>query len=344
MRPPFPPRTTKTPCRRVAPPGRMRRSDRGTPLVALILGALLAPSLLLAPAPAAAHAPGAPPEDGVVPLSLASEDPDGVRVYRVSNPAGLGVVRYWVNGTMTLDYRPWHVQLVQPSGSVFPFYADVGVTSDGDLSGGGAGDGAVYAGGPGGSVQAPALRPYEEPLAIFWRDHPPGTDGWLVVAWANQPDPISFDFHWPAGTSVSFEAEGVPAAYELKDFQGGVRAGAPLAVAVNAGDSLTFQPAEGQLWGYFFVWRSTGVGHGRLVVDRAGDGLHREMSFDALPTTGCVCTEWHRWSFTSASELTARLDLLGDGPRTEVFVVVATLPAGTLPADVWSEHADARNP
>lgn len=310
-------------------------------LPALALAGLLAAGGL-GPPGAAAH--DAAPGEAVVPLSFTAADPSGARVYHVSNPFGFGIVRYWVNGTMSHDYNPWHVQVILEDGTVFPFYR-VGLTADFDLAPQGAGDGVAYAGGPGSGAQTPAVRDPEEPLRIAWRDAVPGTSGRVVVAWANQRDPLSFDLHWPAGTLVELVAEAPLRAYELKDFRGGARAGAPAAVVANVGDSLTFEPDDAQLWGYFFVWRSTAFGHGRLAVERAGDGLRREMSFDSTAVTAwCVCFEWHRWAFTSSSRMDARLDLVSDGQRTAVFAVVAHLPPATLPEDVWREFDDTVRP
>lgn len=301
--------------------------SRRTWLLAGVVLAMFLPVVL--PAAASARSPGPS-------LTFSSSEPNGVRVFQISRSGGLGFVDYWVNGTQTFDYRPWHIQLVLAGGTVLPFFRSTGLTGDGDFAHWGEGDGVVYGGGPTSSVGSPDLKGWGTPLRIAWRETLPATSGQLVVAWANQQGPISFEFRWRPGTSISPEAVGNVSAYEMKDFRGGARVGAPAAAVVHAGDGLTFAPEGGQLWGYFFIYRSTAFGHGQLVAERASDGLRREMSFDARPGT-CVCYETHRWVFTSGSPVAAALDLVGDGRRTAVFVVVARLPSDTLPSSMWQE-------
>lgn len=274
-------------------------------------------------------------------LTVVSDGPSGVRVFQVTNHAGIGAVRYWVNGTWTSDYRPWHVQFIQPGGAVTPFLNLRGFTTDGDQAHWGDGDGVAYAGGPGTSVETPDLRGRRDPLRIAWVDDLPGTAGRLVVAWVDQAEPIRFEFHFGAGTLVTPVAEGTVAAYEMKDMQHGVRAGVPVAAVVAVGDRLEVQAGGNQLWGYVFYTKSTALGAGALTFERSGDGMRRELSLDATPdATGseiCICFEWGRWVFTSGSDVEVGFDYVGDGGRTQVFVVVAALPAGTLPQDVWRE-------
>lgn len=312
----------------------MRTMRRLTPLVALAVccaGVVAG----VAHAPAHARAEATP----TVPLSLAATSPSGVQVYEIESPSGFGTIPYWVNGTRTPDYNPWHMQIVRPDGSVSPFFNFTTLTADG--SSWAQGDGIVYAGGPTGSVESPGVAGYEEPLTIAWQETFAGTSGWLVVAWANQAGPISFELHFPPGSKATPVAAAPLQAYELKDFEDGVRAGAPAGAVVSVGDALGLDPAGGQLWGYLFYLRSTAFGRGNLTFDRAGDGLHRALPLDATadPASGstCVCFEWGRWVFTSGSEVDVGFDYVGDGRRTAVYVVAATLPPGTLPGNVWRE-------
>jgi hypothetical protein len=277
----------------------------------------------------------------VVPLSIVAAEPSGVRVYDVENPAGLGLVLYWVNSTWTGDYTPWHIQLIQPDGAVTPFLNLKGVTSDGDFANWGQGDGVAYAGASSTTVQSPAVLEERTPNEVAWSDPLPGTSGRLVIAWANQVEPITFEVHFPPATRVVLLASAPLSAYEMKDLGDGARVGVPTAAIASIGNGLKSDPEGEHLWGYVFYMKSTAFGKGKLTFERAGTGWSRELSLDAAPDSTsrnlCICFDWGRWVFTSGSAVEIGFDYVGDGGRTAVFVVLATLPAGTLPEDVWQE-------
>jgi hypothetical protein len=277
--------------------------------------------------------------DASVFISFREDEASGVRVYHVENPMDLGYVRYQVNGTRTYDYNPWHIQFIRPDGAVAPLFNFQGITSDADLASWGQGDGVAYAGVGPVTAQTPEVSNLRQPLWIDLGDHLPGTSGWLVFAWANQVGPISFSLELAPKTVTNLVAQGSLEAREIKDFQGGARVGAPVAAIASVGDGWSIEPAGDQLWGYVFYMKSITFGHGKLGFNRAGDGLHRELSFDATPQDSptCVCFQWGRWVFTSDSLLDIGYSYVGDGRRTAVYVIVAHLPAGTLPRNVWQE-------
>lgn len=296
---------------------------------------LLASAFVLAPAAFAAGSAHDSEEAGPI-IAFGSSEPGGVRTFNVSQPAGFGTVSLQVSGVLTYDYAPWHIELIRPDGSVYVFFDRTGLTFDGDLASWGEGDGVVYAGGPGGTVESPDVENWGQPYTNTWSETVDGTSGKLVVAWANQESPISFELRWRPGTAIVPGAVGGVEAFEMKDFEEGARAGVPALVVAHAGDALTLQPVGSQLWGYFYVYRSTALGAGKLVVERQADGLHRELSFDELPET-CVCYETYRWVFTSDSEMRATLDMVADGRRSGVFALVGALPSGSLGTNVWQE-------
>ena len=269
-------------------------------------------------------------------------------MYHARNAGGFGLVEFRVEGTATGDYQPWHMQWVLPNGTIMPFVQTYASETD-DGSRWGLGDGVAYAGAADAGVVAPAVLVDGTVLRWDWAAMLAGTEGWLVLAWADHTRPLDLEVALPPGTVVTPVASSHDvAAYEPKDFEGGVRAAVPAAALANLDDALALAPEGGQLWGYVVYLKSTALGRGSLSLARAGDGFVRHEPLDATPEFApgeglCICAAWGRWLFTSSSDVRVDLDYVGDGRRTAVYVVVGRLPAGTLPADLWTEFSGRPN-
>lgn len=307
-------------------------------LLLVLLLPLAAWTAALAPAGAA----------GNVLVQVSVPGGSGIRVYHAKNAGGFGFVGFRVDGTATGDYQPWHMQWVLPNGTIMPFVPTYASETD-DGSRWGLGDGVAYAGTGDAEVVSPAVLVDDTALVWDWGALLAGTEGWLVLAWAGHTQPLDLEVALPPGTVVApVASSGDVAAYESKDFEGGVRAAVPAVALANLDDALAFAADGGQLWGYVVYLKSTALGRGALTLAREGDGFVRQESFDATPEFApgeglCICAAWGRWLFTSSSDVRVDLDYVGDGRRTAVYVVLGRLPAGTLPADLWTELSGRPN-
>src|ERR1051326_5534635 len=195
----------------------MNMKGKNSVLVAILIALLLA--LPAGGSAGASRKSGSVGGAGAL-LSVQSSESSGVLVYEIENRAGFGRVHYWVNGTRTANENPWHIELIQPNGSVYALFNFQGITADGDRTGGGEGEGVAYAGVGATTLKAPEMGDSREPLIIDWSESVPGTMGRLVLAWVDQVAPIQFSLQFPPGTTLTPVASGTIGAYTVEDFHG----------------------------------------------------------------------------------------------------------------------------
>lgn len=160
----------------------------------------------------------------------------------------------------------------------------------------------------------------------------------LVLTWARQLAPVRLAIALEPGTRVEQVAQGdAVSAFEMRDFRQGARLGLHRAW-VNQGDALELPAPEGQRFGYV-TYIPFGQGRGQVVYE--GESRHA-ISLDADVAGDCSRYDAGRALFTDSGPLRISLDYAGAGGSTFVFVVLADLPAGTLPAGLWSELLDMR--
>ena len=142
-------------------------------------------------------------------------------------------------------------------------------------------------------------------------------------------------------------ARGIAEAYELKDFEHGARAGVPAAARVHVLDGLTIDPDGGQVLASISITQTDAWGFGHFTVER-DDGFHRRLNFVGVhdvvhelendPLNNCICYKDEEWIFTSTLLHRLRLDYVGDGRSTTIFVVLAKFHETVLPNELWRER------
>lgn len=266
-------------------------------------------------------------------IEFSPDSPDGVRIYSIKNPAGFGLVSYYINhSTIPTEYNPWHIQFIQPDGTVYSLLDRMRIHADGQPGPD------AYAGGSSGFPTGFTVYGPTEKATVDWCcEKPPGTQGWIVFSWANQPGPIDFRVTFQPETVVAFVTDGSAESYSGQDYREGTRLGVKArgaGVKAHLADRLSVVAGDEQLWGYVFYMDST-EGEGSLVAERSGDGLRREQRLGGANTT-CICFEWGRWTFTSDSDLRLKYEYIGD--RGDANLLIGRIPRGTLPNNIWSEY------
>lgn len=259
-------------------------------------------------------------------LVLESDGPSGLVAHRVTHADGLQfVARLRQDAWDTSDFNPVHAALVFPNGTVRPFVANL----DGDDAHWAEGDGVVYAGRGDAHAESPRAVASSGTNDLYLPTMSDAREATLVLLWGNERGRVRLDVAFREGTRVGPAVHANVTTFQMKDFRGGTRLGTPL-VAAHDGDALALDGA-GQLFGYLALYRA-GTGEGQLVLETPT--VRREVPLAGNAST--FAFEFERRYYTADAPARLTLDYTGDGRRTKVLGVVASLPPDTLPRDLWS--------